>query len=328
MLPAHLWQIRGSDQGPCTVILGGTHGDERTGIELVRRWLGSINPSCNLLLEQPGVYDLEGVNGSLILGFGNPEAILRDSRSASSQRDLNRCFESSLLNDLSQSWTDLNRARDLFALLKRTDLLIDVHATSTPNSEPFLCFGKMTPEHERLCPLFPVEHILNDPDGVLGGPEGALELPTTDQAVNRSGGTAICYETGFLADMSKVPLAQLAIARVLLLNGIITDEIFQRLLAKDDNERSDAQQRLDSFTGDQKRIKLVSFQTPLQPTGKGFVFAEGMGRPWQPVQKEQLYGRYADGQEIRFVENGYLIFPIPSERMNDKNTLFYLGQTF
>lgn len=140
MLPDFIWQLRGKDQsGPNVVILGGTHGDELTGIELVNRMLKVIGLKDN----PAGVYNNEHICGNLFLGFGNPAAIELNSRGASKERDLNRSFSSI---DIDRPLhpddpPDVIRAHELAPLFQKTDYLFDIHATSSP-SEPFVCFGE------------------------------------------------------------------------------------------------------------------------------------------------------------------------------------------
>ena len=79
MLPSNVWKIAGDDQdGPNVVVLGGTHGDEITGLELVRRLLRKLG----VLNKAAGAYERCGVLGNLFLGFGNIDAILRGTRAA------------------------------------------------------------------------------------------------------------------------------------------------------------------------------------------------------------------------------------------------------
>lgn len=333
-LPSHIWRLYGTDPSShTTVILGGVHGDELTGVEIVRQWLRSVLPDRNLLMEGPGEFEVPGITGQILIGLGNPEAILKGTRSSSTQQDLNRCFDRTLLDDPNQSWPDLERARELLPILEAADLLIDIHAVSKADSEPFICFGESSPTHEEICPLLPVKVILNDPDGKLGGPSGAMELPTTDQAVNRAGGTGICYETGYMKDMTKLPLAKLAIARVLQERGIISEDICTRWSPKPDAGLEEAQAALaDLIEHGTTRLKLVTFQVnPWKDGDDGtqLVIADGMGIPWQPVQKGQLYATHPDGTQIHIPEDGFLVFPTdPKHLTNGKKTLFYIGQTY
>lgn len=74
--------------GPTVVVLGGTHGDEISGIEVVRRLLKRLE----LLDTEPSTVIRSDIVGKLIIGFGNPEAIIRSTQSASTGLDLNRSF--------------------------------------------------------------------------------------------------------------------------------------------------------------------------------------------------------------------------------------------
>jgi succinylglutamate desuccinylase len=80
ILPSHIWHLKGSSQsGSNVVVLGGTHGDELEGIEVIRRFLNQLG----LLNKPSGVFPTKRVRGNLYIGFGNPKAMLRNTRSAS-----------------------------------------------------------------------------------------------------------------------------------------------------------------------------------------------------------------------------------------------------
>jgi len=97
-------------------IIGGTHGNEVTGVELIKKW--KSNP--------PKKWDLE-----LFFEFGNPDAIKKGTRYI--DQDLNRSFlklsKKEVLN------LEEKRAQELRERLKGMDFIIDLH-TTTSNMGP------------------------------------------------------------------------------------------------------------------------------------------------------------------------------------------------
>ena len=101
-------------------IVGGTHGNELTGVLLVKKWQ-----------LQPGIVRRKSFATELLVA--NPKAIAARTRYC--DRDLNRCFTHALLNDTTTSDYELERARTINQLLgpkgqARVDFVIDLH-TST-----------------------------------------------------------------------------------------------------------------------------------------------------------------------------------------------------
>lgn len=236
--PNSLWRLQGASPGPRVCILGGTHGDELTGISVVRYLLERLGQ-----LQRPaGTYACAGLRGELWIGFGNLEAIVRGTRGVSAV-DLNRQFVTANVQadangayaPLAQNEApsaDLERARVLAPVLAAVDYCFDVHSVSSdaPGNEPFVCFGNDTDRLRALYRLIPVHRILTDPDHVLGRDVGSSGgLTTTDEWVNAHGGVGLCYETGFQQDLTKVPDTLRVLARLLVEIGCATEEFLERI---------------------------------------------------------------------------------------------------
>ena len=103
-------------------IVGGTHGNERSGVELVRLW--EKRPE---LLRRPGL--------NVTTTLGNPRACEANRRYL--ERDLNRCFAPEVLDAPSSGVLEEDRARELNALIgprgsdRMPDLCLDLHNTSS-----------------------------------------------------------------------------------------------------------------------------------------------------------------------------------------------------
>ncbi len=199
LLPNNIWKITGQKSGPTFCILGGTHGDEIVGVEVVDKLLDRF-----VLDRSEFEWETDQFSGTLYLGFGNPVAIEQGVRGTGGA-DLNRSFNfDDLLSEPSQSdRADLIRARELYPILKSTDILVDIHNTHA-DSEPFVCTGTFTKNHKELVSHIPVHKILTDPNFILSQDVGKQGLGTTDSVVNAHGGIGIAYETGSKTDRSHV----------------------------------------------------------------------------------------------------------------------------
>lgn len=106
------------------VVAGGTHGNERTGVRLVQKWME--HPECYSSL----------CSAKVDLVLSNPEAVRLNRRYR--DHDLNRAFSQTCLdvNAIPQQY-EFRRAKELNALYgpkgtaTKTDLLLDVHNTGS-----------------------------------------------------------------------------------------------------------------------------------------------------------------------------------------------------
>ena len=304
--PEYAWQIKGRLPGPTTVVMGGTHGDELAGVRMVQSLLKSTG-----LLHLPwgSLISCDWVKGSLYLVLGNPEAILRNTRSVSGVRDLNRWFIKEDLAKAGQDSIDRRRARELAPLLAKTDLLIDLHATSNP-STPFLCASEASRVHRELAPLFLVENFLTDPRNILGQDMNLSATGTTDYCVNSHGGTGICYESGKFDDLTGLSDMERTVVRVLERFGSIFPHApFLR----------------DETPFEEREVSFYALTTSVSASEDRFTYEEGMDRSWQQVKKDRLVGRFPSGEEMRVPTDGMYVFPRRAELVKKDLNLFYLA---
>lgn len=179
-------------------ILGGIHGNELVGVEIIK-WLQGILSSS-----PPSLF--HNMTGELMIGLGNPNAINLNKRATSNQEDLNRCFttvsEETTKNELNNLSYEKQRALEIRPILNATSILIDIHATNKP-SPPFIRIAgnKFTEDHKRVINYFSNSNIiLRDINYTIGN--GLIS--TTDEFVgnNNKNGIGICYEVGQASDMS------------------------------------------------------------------------------------------------------------------------------
>jgi succinylglutamate desuccinylase len=97
-------------------IVGGTHGNELTGIYLVKKFL-----------QNPELLHRESLNCTTLIA--NPDAVNKNQRYI--DRDLNRCFSNEDLANLELSNYEDIRAKEITAQIgSNTDLIIDLHSTT------------------------------------------------------------------------------------------------------------------------------------------------------------------------------------------------------
>jgi len=197
-----LWQISGSSPGSHVVVLGGIHGDELTGIEIVKILRDKFS-SGELVLKK----------GVLTLALGNEEAIKSGVRGIAGH-NLNRLFSKKLLANPPEDFYESRRARELAPILNSADILLDLHATYCPSRSFLAC--AVSPRHEKVFCWFNTEYILTDPNYVTGG-----EAVTTDEFVDDCGGAGICFEAGWQKDLSLILTTMKSVLAVLADQGMI-----------------------------------------------------------------------------------------------------------
>lgn len=285
-----IWRISSVQSGPTIVVFGGVHGNELTGIEVVRSLFrsfetDSVTLSC----------------GTLYLILGNPKAMERQTRGSEDHADLNRCFTKSILeeqNAISPSY-EIRRAHEIAKLLQHADISIDLHATNKP-SLPFLaCLAD--PAHEAVYKWLRCDRVLADPRYVLGG-----EPVTTDEFVDARGHIGICYETGQSSDTTRVQE--------------VFDDIINLLKDQKMIEGDPVQQR--SVVSHE----VFELTSAIVLTENGFTFAEGRGTTsFEPIAVGEVIG-YAGDQPVTAQEDGVIMFPKVKELHKIGKPVVYLAK--
>jgi len=315
-IPNNIYHIKGNNGGPNVMVLGGTHGDEVVGVEVVRKLLDFFGVKG----ESGKTYENEIISGNLYLGFGNPEAIKKGTRGAGVGPDLNRSFQIDELNTPASEDDryDLVRARELFPLLENMDYLFDLHSTYTP-SEPFICMGNYNSENQNLYNVVPSKYILADPDNVLPKDFNKKELGTTDYVVNTSGGSdwsvkkygkrkgvAFAYESGSKEDLGK---SDKVFETVLLLLGEISLLNNKRDLAENNKQEV------------YKLSKIIKANN----TGK-FSFYDEFKDGWVAVKKGNAIGFYSESNQKEIAPcEGRLLFQKEKDGFDKGESLCYLA---
>ncbi|MEO8901843.1 MAG: succinylglutamate desuccinylase/aspartoacylase family protein [Polyangiaceae bacterium] len=271
-LPESVWRWTGRNPGPHVMILGGIHGNEVTGSMLVEELRRDLDT---------GIFALSA--GTLILALGNPRAIASNARGSESHADLNRAFTDARLADAADVSYETQRARELAPLLASTDYLIDLHATNKP-SEAFLVLTTDTPKHRELCRLFACEKILHVPETIISG--------TTIGLVDRHRGTGVCFESGWVGDLSCVGEMRRSVEAILCHAGLIAHAGTPR-----------------QPTTLRPHQRLFVLTNAITLTDAGFTFTEGRSqRSFEPFAADDLLGHHG-AAPVTAPYDGILMFP-------------------
>lgn len=282
----NIFQTRGSLSAPSVMILGGTHGNERTGIAVVRQLQNEI---------ASGKYTVIG--GALALVLGNPAAIEQNVR-AIDGRDLNRYFSHVALSndDESEEW---NRATQIAELIRQSDVVIDLHATNKP-SVPFVA-SKNDAEHRNIFRWFHPNCVLVDPEYIFGG-----GVPVAiDEYADNQGKVGLCFETGWVEDESITPQVFESVVRYLVDVGILEGE-------KAVAPNIDA--AVYEITGSILRDDRV------------FTFADGRGKSsFEHIDENDVVG-YRGDEAVVAENDGVIIFPKLPEHQAIGKPVCYLAK--
>ena len=110
---------QGTKEGKNLVVLVGVHGNEVCGVK-----------AADLLLPK-----LKIKSGTVTFIYANLEAIKQNKRFV--EQNLNRCFFNEQSSDVKQS-LEGKTAREIISYLDKADALLDIHASLTKDSVPFV----------------------------------------------------------------------------------------------------------------------------------------------------------------------------------------------
>ncbi|MDZ7796022.1 MAG: succinylglutamate desuccinylase/aspartoacylase family protein [Candidatus Marinimicrobia bacterium] len=150
-------------KGKTLAVFCGVHGNEKAGVYAVNKILNNI----------------EIKKGVVYFVFANPKAIEENKRFI--DKNLNRCFTD---NQEGKSYEE-KRAKDLIKILELSDALLDVHASNSSETIPFV----ITENGFDVVKNMNFEIIATGFDN--------LEPGATDEFMKNKGKIGICIECGY-----------------------------------------------------------------------------------------------------------------------------------
>ena len=263
-------ELVGEKTGSTSIIIGGVHGNEKCGVEALNKILPTLQIE----------------SGRVIFAYGNPKAIRENVRFT--EVNLNRIFRPDYeLSDKEKQSYEYTRAKILKEYLDQADALLDIHASSIPDSDKFIICEKSANEVAQYLPIDTVVHGFDD-----------FEFGSTDYYMNLNGKIGICLECGYLGDDEAVLVA--------------IDSIFAFLNARNHISTNDQRARVQN--------KIQIFKKYFTKTNR-FTLAKEFSN-FEILEKDQLIG--VDGEEeIRSEKKCVILFAHNGKNINDE--VFLLG---
>lgn len=184
----------GREQGKTAVILAGVHGNELSGVSA----FDELIPS------------LEIKSGKVIFIYANLEAIKQDKRFV--EFNLNRCFFPVQPKEISGT-LEGKTAKEIMPYLDNADFLLDLHASNSPNSMPFVISDENSIELARFLPCEVIS---------LGWDR--FEKGSTEFFMHLNKKKGICFEAGYINDTKSIEISKKAIIGFLAGLGFIEEE--------------------------------------------------------------------------------------------------------
>lgn len=193
---------QGTKDGKNIVILAGVHGNETCGVKLFDSFIQNIKID----------------SGKVTFIYANLEAIRQGKRFI--EANLNRCFLFEQPDEIKKT-LEGKTALEIMPYLEKADSMLDIHASYTKNSVPFVICGKRQAENAGI---FDAEIVVCNIDPFHPG--------STDYFMNDLKKPGFCFECGYLGDEKTKEIAEKAVISFLRYNKNIPGEAETRFQRK------------------------------------------------------------------------------------------------
>ncbi len=181
----HVVEKTGKMPGKTVLILAGVHGNEVCGIKAFDKLLPSLELNA----------------GKAIFIYANLEAIKQNKRFV--ECNLNRCFLKKQPEDVVNT-LEGRTAVQIMEILDKADVLLDIHASNSVDSVPFVIGEKNSFEFARVMPFEIISFNWDE-----------FEKGATDAYMNNNGKMGFCIECGYVKDPKGQERAEIAIMNFL-----------------------------------------------------------------------------------------------------------------
>lgn len=175
--------------GMNVVIVAGIHGNESFGVKMLEK----IIPKLRI------------VSGKVTFIFANLEAIKQNKRFV--EYNLNRAFLKTQPKEIYNT-LEGKTAREIMPYLEQADIMLDIHASFTPWSIPFI-----------ICQPKCFEFVKCLPFEIVSWNWDEFEPGSTDYYMNIQDKFGICIECGFMKDKNSINHAKVALINFLIKTG-------------------------------------------------------------------------------------------------------------
>lgn len=254
--------INGPLPGPTLAIFAGVHGNETAGVTALQELIPKLKIK----------------RGNVQIAFANSPALQANVRMIN--KNLNRCF----FPDNNGSAPEDIRARQLMAVLDKSDALLDLHMFYDESGVPFvICEDDALP----LARKFDVDIISTNWDEVEPG--------ATDWYMFKQGKPGVCVECGPISKASEY-------------KDFAIRTIYQFLKYYDMTDEDIA------FSRKPKRI--IKADRVVYKSSDNFILSPGLHN-FDRLQEGQLIAKDGD-KEFRGLEGQYIIFPHYKARIDEE----------
>ena len=185
---------QGIKEGKNLIVLVGVHGNEVCGVK-----------AADFLLPK-----LQIKSGKVTFIYANLEAIKQNKRFM--EQNLNRCFFNEQPSEIKQS-LEGQTAKEIMPYLKRAEVLLDIHASLTKDSIPFIICDESNINVARV--LNPEKIVCNIDEFHPGSTDGYMNLQSKP---------GFCFECGYANAPDTQDIAERAIIQFLKYYGAIDKE--------------------------------------------------------------------------------------------------------
>ena len=228
-------------KGKILSVFCGVHGNEKVGILAVKEVIRTVTIR----------------SGAVYFVFANLKAIEKNKRFV--DKNLNRCF----FDKQDGTSYEEKRANDLIKILKKSDALLDIHASNCSNTIPFV----ITENSFEIVKGMNFKIIATGFDNVEPG--------ATDEYMKNRGKIGICLECGYAKKSTEnVDLAYNSILQFLQYFDAIEDKIPKHNVQQKFLHVSEVQKVTS------KEFKLTKTFADFEELKKGFVIATDKGKKY------------------------------------------------
>lgn len=189
---------KGKKKGKNLVILAGIHGNEVCGIE-----------AFNALIPR-----IKIERGAVTFIYANKEAQRQNKRQI--EYNLNRAFYKEQQTEIRET-SEGKTAKEIMPYLEKAEMMLDIHASFTPDSRPFVICDKQWLADARIFDTDIASYNWDE-----------FEPGSTDYYMNLQQKPGFCYECGYLGEREATKRAEKAILQFLTFAGALKGKLVKK----------------------------------------------------------------------------------------------------
>ena len=261
------YYFKGNDEGKKLLVLGCVHGNEVAGEIALKKLIKEIDEG-NIVIKK----------GCLtVVPVCNVEANKRDVRQI--EENLNRVIK---VWDEPKTY-EQKIANEIVALIKKCDVMLDLHSTHCIGDEPFAFCDYPKVDNLKLIDVIDVKYVLEGWPDIYAG-QSEIEDYSTERACFDLGKSGTTLECGYHKEDNAGEIAYNAVVNALKVFGMIDGEEPKKI--------AKTHILMKNFVVKNRSGKLLKNYKHLDRVVKG-----------------ESVAMYDDGEILKFEEDGYIMLP-------------------